>query len=208
LLLGVLAVSVTVRPERLRPSSDLLDRLSGVAAQATTALQNGHLLDQITHRATHDELTGLANRTQLTERCKEAVELARERSQMLTLFYIDLDRFKPVNDDLGHGIGDKLLVVVGERLKRCTRSGEIVARLGGDEFAVLMSAHASDRDADALAERLARAFRRPFAVDGRQLEVGASIGRAAFPDDASTPEDLLRVADTTMFEAKRVRRLS
>jgi diguanylate cyclase (GGDEF)-like protein len=188
--LGFLIVSVLSGPERLEPTSDLLDRLSGVTAHATTALQNGRLLDRITHQATHDELTGLVNRAQLT--------VALEQAHRGTLFYIDLDEFKPVNDRLGHEMGDRLLMAVADRLNGCTRAGDTVARLGGDEFAVLIA----DDDADGVAGRLAAAFDDPFVIDGQTLPIGASIGSAPLAGEA---ESVLRRADAAMFAAKRAR---
>ena len=203
-LLGALAVSVVDHSERLRPNPDLLDRLSGVAAQATTALQNGRLVDQITYQARHDDLTGLANRLQFTDELRRAVARARRRSETVTLFYIDLDGFKPVNDECGHDIGDELLVAVGKRLNSCTRAGDLVARLGGDEFAVLVGQANETADADALQARLAAQFTDPFTIDGVALHLGASIGRAVFPTDAATSGSLLHHADTAMFAAKRI----
>jgi diguanylate cyclase (GGDEF)-like protein len=203
--LGLLAVSVMDRPQRLHPNPDLLDRLSGVAAQATTALENGRLLDQITHQARHDGLTGLPNRASFTEYLLDAVETARERSEPATLFFIDLDGFKPVNDELGHEMGDKLLVAVGDRLRSCTRSHDLVARLGGDEFGVLMVGQAGPGGADLLARRLDETFATPFVVDGHELSLGASIGRAEYPADAESVESLLRSADAEMFSVKRAR---
>jgi diguanylate cyclase (GGDEF)-like protein len=200
--LGMLRVSVTERRERLRRTPDLVDRLSGVAAQATTALQNGHLLDQITHQALHDQLTGLANRSQFTNNLRAAVHNARADDDQVTLFYIDLDRFKPVNDEYGHETGDDLLVVVGARLASGTRSTDTVARLGGDEFAVLVRA-GDPTTVEAVSSRLTQAFEEPFRVNGHPLRIGASVGRATFPDDADSAEGLLRCADTAMFAAKR-----
>jgi diguanylate cyclase (GGDEF)-like protein len=188
--LGFLIVSVLSGPQRLQPTPDLLDRLSGVTAHATTALQNGRLLDRITHQATHDELTGLVNRAQFT--------VALERADHGTLFYIDLDEFKPVNDRFGHEMGDRLLMAVADRLNGCTRATDSVARLGGDEFAVLIA----DDDADGVAGRLAAAFADPFVIDGHTLAVGASIGSAPVAGDA---ESALRRADAAMFAAKRAR---
>jgi diguanylate cyclase (GGDEF)-like protein len=204
-LLGLLAVSVLERPERLKPSPDLLDRLSGVAAQATTALQNGALVDQITHQALHDQLTGLANRLQFTDQLRIAINRARQLSQSLTLFYVDLDGFKPVNDEFGHEIGDQLLVAVGQRLTASTRSGDTVARLGGDEFAILIHTNTSPKEGDAVIKRLERAFEDPFKIAEHVLRLGASIGRAVFPIDADTADELLRCADSAMFQNKRGR---
>jgi diguanylate cyclase (GGDEF)-like protein len=201
-LLGLLAVSVRDRVERLHLSQDLLDRLSGVAAQATTALQNGRLLDMITHQALHDQLTGLANRLQFTNRLRSAVVRADEESERGALFYVDLDQFKPVNDEFGHETGDALLVVVAERLKRCTRSTDVVARLGGDEFAILL-VDAGEDHIERVSERIVAAFREPFVVGEHRLSLGVSIGRSLYPLDADDADGLLRRADAAMFLDKR-----
>jgi diguanylate cyclase (GGDEF)-like protein len=201
-LLGLVAVSVIDRPERLQPSDDLLDRLSGVAAQATTALQNGQLVDVITHQAMHDQLTGLANRLQFTTELRRAVHGARERSDPAALFYVDLDRFKPVNDEFGHETGDELLVAVARRLTSCTRATDVVARLGGDEFAVLL-VDATHDDIENVAGRITDSFREPFAVAGHRLTLGVSVGRSLYPLDAEDADGLLRRADAAMFASKR-----
>jgi diguanylate cyclase (GGDEF)-like protein len=199
----LLAVSVRENPERLAPNADLLNRLSGVAAQATTALQNGRLVDQITHQAMHDQLTGLANRLQFTQELRRAIHRARRSSQLVTVLYMDLDRFKPVNDEFGHDTGDRLLVEVARRLDACTRAADTVARLGGDEFAVLVSDHHLADETDQLRQRLNDAFTDPFSIDGHELKLTASTGRAIFPADADGADTLLRHADAAMFEAKR-----
>jgi diguanylate cyclase (GGDEF)-like protein len=201
--LGLLIVSVFDDPERLKLTPDLLDRLSGVAAQATTALQNGRLLDEMTHQALHDQLTGLANRVQFTDQLRSAIDRAREDVRPVTLLYMDLDGFKPVNDEFGHDVGDQLLVAVAKRLAACTRADDVVARLGGDEFAVLIDAHTAPDDAEEVSERLARALTEPFMIEGHQLQLGASIGRAVFPIDAEDADGLLRAADAAMFGVKR-----
>ncbi|MGN6867116.1 MAG: diguanylate cyclase domain-containing protein [Solirubrobacteraceae bacterium] len=200
---GLLIVSVFDRADRLKLTSDLIDRVSGVAAQATTALQNGRLLDEMTHQAMHDQLTGLANRLQFTEQLRRALDRAREERHPVTLLYLDLDGFKPVNDEFGHDVGDRLLVAVAKRMTACTRSEDTVARLGGDEFAVLIDSQTAAGDAEEVSDRLAAALTRPFMIDGHQLRLGASIGRAVFPIDAETPDGLLRCADAAMFAVKR-----
>src|SRR5205085_351819 len=164
---------------------------------------NGRLVDRITHRALHDQLTGLGNRTQFAEALRKAVNLARQPDRSVTIFYIDLDDFKPVNDAYGHEIGDRLLAAVGSRLKACTRATDVVARLGGEEFAVLISSLTSQADAESMSRRLEAAFDDPFTLDGHALRLTASIGRAVFPDDADSADGLLRHADALMFEAKR-----
>jgi diguanylate cyclase (GGDEF)-like protein len=202
--LGLLRASVRDRPQRLAPTEELLHRVTGVAAQATTALQKGRLIDQITHQATHDQLTGLANRLRFTDELQRAISRARECSGRTAVFYIDLDGFKPVNDGFGHDAGDRLLSVVGRRLAGCMRSGDLVARLGGDEFAVLVPDAGDGGEVELVAKRLAAMFGPPFQVDGHELRVGASIGSAIFPADASTASELLRRADEAMFAVKHV----
>jgi diguanylate cyclase (GGDEF)-like protein len=202
--LGLLSVSVRSRPERLHLSEDLLDRLSGVVAQATTALQNGRLVDLITHQATHDQLTGLANRLRFTTELRDAVTRAGDGAESGALLYVDLDRFKPVNDEFGHETGDAVLMAVAGRLQRCTRSADVVARLGGDEFAVLLRA-AGPEEIEKVSQRIAAAFEEPFVVGDHRLTLGVSIGRSLYPLDAPDPDGLLRRADAAMFAAKRTR---
>jgi diguanylate cyclase (GGDEF)-like protein len=203
--LGLLAVSVMDAADRLDPNPDLLDRLSGVGAQATTALQNGRLVDQITHQALHDDLTGLANRLQFIERLRRAIDHARQHSEQVTLFYLDLDGFKPVNDQLGHDAGDELLIEIASRLSSSIRSTDTVARLGGDEFAILVGPRTTRQETQIVAERLERAFAEPFSIGSRDFQVDASLGRATFPADANDAENLLRTADAAMFSTKRAR---
>ena len=200
--LGLLSVSVRERAERLHPSADLTDRLSGVVAQATTALQNGRLVDLITHQATHDQLTGLANRLRFTTELRDAVTRAHTDSESGALLYVDLDQFKPVNDEFGHEIGDALLMAVAKRLENCTRAADVVARLGGDEFAVLLVSAGSE-EIEKVSERIAAAFAEPFAVGDLCLRLGVSIGRSLYPVDAADPDGLLRRADIAMFAQKR-----
>jgi diguanylate cyclase (GGDEF)-like protein len=201
-LLGLLAVSVRSSPERLCLSEDLTDRLSGVAAQATSALQNGRLVDLITHQATHDQLTGLANRLRFTTELREAVSRAHAGTETGALLYLDLDQFKPVNDEFGHETGDALLIAVARRLQGCTRGSDLIARLGGDEFAVLL-AGAGPEEIETVSERIVASFAEPFVVGDLCLRLGISIGRSIYPVDAADPDGLLRRADTAMFGQKR-----
>jgi diguanylate cyclase (GGDEF)-like protein len=200
--LGLLSVSVRERPERLHLSDDLTDRLSGVVAQATTALQNGRLVDLITYQATHDQLTGLANRLRFTTELRDAVDRAHSGAESGALLYVDLDQFKPVNDEFGHETGDALLVAVAQRLENCTRATDVVARLGGDEFAVLLIA-AGPQEIEKVSERIEAAMAEPFVVGNLCLRLGVSIGRSTYPVDAGDPDGLLRRADSAMFAVKR-----
>jgi diguanylate cyclase (GGDEF)-like protein len=204
--LGCLVVSVVERPERLAPSAELQDRLSGVAAHAVTALENGRLIDHITHQASHDQLTGVANRVGFAERLSSAATQAGASDTQLALFYIDLDAFKPVNDGFGHDVGDELLRAVAQRLHGSVRGGDTVARLGGDEFAVLVEDIADAAQIAVVARRLESAFDAPFAAGGRTFAISASIGRAIWPLDVETPDALLAHADAAMYDVKRASR--
>jgi diguanylate cyclase (GGDEF)-like protein len=201
--LGTLTVTVTSEPDRLQARRDLLDRLSGVIAQAATALQTARLVDKITHQARHDGLTGLANRAVFTERIEEALAVAEENGTPVGLFFLDLDEFKAVNDERGHPAGDQVLRLVAQRLLGTIRSGDTVARLGGDEFAIVLPDAGDNGQVEAAAQRVATAFEQPFVVDGRAIRLAASVGRAVWPDDASEIEALIRHADAAMYRAKR-----
>jgi diguanylate cyclase (GGDEF)-like protein len=203
--LGVLSLGVVDRPERLGPRPELLDLLSGVAAQAATALENGRLIDHITHQAQHDALTNLPNRELFGRRLEQAVAAAGEKDHAVALLYVDIDEFKAVNDAYGHAAGDALLREVADRLALTIRGDDTVARLGGDEFAVLLTAVSSQAEIDAVASRVRDAFEQPFDIDGASLPVSASVGRADWPVDATEVEALLRTADTAMYGVKRDR---
>ena len=162
---------------------------------------------QLAHRADHDPLTGLPNRERLRRRLRGLLEdVSAQRSDGVGLLFLDLDRFKVINDSLGHAAGDRLLREVAARLQRSTPPDDLLARLGGDEFALVTRDH---RHAAALAERLVAVLEAPFALDGREVTVGASIGVSvreavdgtgrAFADE----DALLREADTAMYAAKR-----
>jgi len=200
--LGILNVATVERPERLRPTTDLLELLQGVAAQAATAIENGRLVDRMAHQARHDSLTGLANRTLFTERAEHLLAAADRGQVPLALVFADLDRFKAVNDGLGHAAGDELLRQVADRLADTARAGDTLARLGGDEFAILLP-RAARSDAEALAARVKDAFAAPFVIDGRTLDVAVSVGVALYPDDASSLPALVSTADQAMYRAKR-----
>jgi diguanylate cyclase (GGDEF)-like protein len=159
------------------------------------------------HQAMHDELTGLPNRKLLLRRCEEALaDAARTRQpSMVGFLLLDLDRFKEVNDTLGHPAGDQLLQTVAHRLTHSVRPGDLVARLGGDEFAVLLPVIKSTRAAREVAARLRAALAEPLRLDGMTLAVEASVGIASFPGDAPDVELLMQRADVAMYLAKEHR---
>ena len=161
-------------------------------------------LDTIAHQALHDDLTGLANRTQFGQRLDEALEAEVGKEKALTVFFIDLERFKEVNDALGHNLGNELLTVVAARLDDVVGEGELVARLGGDEFGVLSERATDEVAATAVAERLRSAIAIPCEIAGVSLEVQGSIGIAIAPEHGTTRDELLRRADIAMYAAKRI----
>ena len=157
------------------------------------------------HQALHDQLTGLPNRALLQRRTTEALAQAARSGSQSGLLLLDLDRFKEVNDTLGHPLGDGLLEVVARRLARSVRPGDVVARLGGDEFAVLLPAVRTGAAAREVAARLRAALAEPVRLEGMSLQVEASVGIALFPGDGGTVEVLLQRADVAMYLAKERR---
>ena len=157
--------------------------------------------ETLRHLAHHDPLTGLANRLAFEQGLAEALERVRRNGHRLALMFIDLDRFKMVNDSLGHAAGDKLLIAAAQRLRAHLRRQDLVARLAGDEFACLIE-HCEGRMAVHAASRLERALRQPFEIDDVEVRISGSIGIAYSSGDDS-PEDLLRFADVAMYRAKQ-----
>ena len=156
--------------------------------------------DQLVHVAYHDRLTGLSNRTGFVRQLEQAVERARRHGFSTGLLFLDLDRFKVVNDSFGHNMGDRVLAEVADRLRRCVREADAIGRFGGDEFTILIEDVHVGR-ASALAERVTAVLRQPVIVNGQEFRVTASVGLVI--DDAATPADeLLRCADLAMYFAK------
>lgn len=149
-----------------------------------------------------DALTGLPDRGLFLDLLDWELRHARRNGQSLALLFVDLDRFKPVNDLLGHAAGDELLRQVASRLRECLRESDVVGRLGGDEFVVLLPALGARTDAAKVAADVTAALERPFTIEGSQRELGASIGIAIYPDDAAGAEELVRRADLAMYRAK------
>jgi diguanylate cyclase (GGDEF)-like protein len=199
-LLGVVVVAFGETQARL--DAQLAARLHGVADLAATALDNAVLLDHMRHQALHDALTGLPNRPLLEDRVGQAIRRAQRSSGGLTLMFVDLDRFKNVNDTLGHVAGDELIRLVGARLLGCVREADTLARMGGDEFVLLLPDTGELSEAGVVAEKLIRALREPFTVAGHALHVSCSIGIAIWPRHGVTFGELLQHADAAMYEAK------
>jgi diguanylate cyclase (GGDEF)-like protein/PAS domain S-box-containing protein len=161
---------------------------------------------RIEHMAQHDQLTGLANRALFDSHLEQALAEARRDRTRLALVYLDLDRFKPVNDDHGHGVGDRLLQAVAQRMLAGLRESDIVARIGGDEFVILLRGIENAEFAILAADKVRHALELPFQVDGHELTLSASLGIALYPDDGRDEVTLLHHADNALYAAKRAGR--
>jgi diguanylate cyclase (GGDEF)-like protein/PAS domain S-box-containing protein len=161
---------------------------------------------EMSHQAQHDFLTGLPNRLLLTDRLTQAIALSRRHGNKVVLLFLDLDRFKPVNDSLGHAVGDQLLQSVAQRLTSCVRSSDTICRLGGDEFVVLLSEIEHVDAATHCAEKLLTAVALPHLIGGHEVRVTLSIGISVCPDDGRDAESMLKNADTAMYHAKKMGR--
>lgn len=166
-----------------------------------TLVHKQELEVQLAHMAHHDSLTGLPNRALFHERLQQELVRAR-RDESFAVLCLDLDRFKSVNDTLGHPVGDRLLQAVADRMRDCARETDIVARLGGDEFAIIQVATREPQGVTVLAERLLEAMAEPFDVAGHQVVIGTSIGIALVPSDGLDTDQIIRSADMALYRAK------
>lgn len=157
---------------------------------------------RMSHLAQHDGLTDLPNRILLYDRLTQAITLAKRRRKKLAVLFLDLDRFKHINDSLGHGIGDRVLQSVAERLRQCVRTTDTVSRQGGDEFVVLLSEVRKLQDAAVCAEKILAALSEPFMIDHHTLYLTTSIGISTYPDDGPDADTLMKHADLAMYQAK------
>lgn len=158
---------------------------------------------QLAHLATHDMLTGLPNRTLYFDRLKVALAHAQRFNQQIAVMLFDLDKFKDVNDTLGHKVGDELLTIVGERVTGVLRQSDSLARMGGDEFLVLLTNMVQISDADTIAKKILDIFHKPFNIEKNMLYITTSIGVAIYPEDGKDGDTLIKCADIAMYEAKQ-----
>ncbi len=159
---------------------------------------------RLTHLANFDSLTGLSNRTLFHDRLEHAIAQAKRNNTRLSLLFIDIDRFKPVNDTYGHHIGDLLLTTVAKRIARCIREGDTLSRLSGDEFTIILEGIEHDDDAAKIAETIIRTLRKPYNLKGNELFSSVSIGITTYPDDDADINNLIKNADTAMYRAKEL----
>lgn len=191
----VLTQGLAVRDETGKPY-----RLTGSQADIT---QRKLSEDELKYASSHDALTGLPNRTSFMKRLERAIEqIKQQKNNLFAVLFIDLDRFKVINDSLGHLVGDQLLITVARRLKASLRSNDMVARLGGDEFTILLEHIHTPDDAALVAERIAHELASPIKLEEHELFVTASIGIALSSNGYEHADDILRDADTTMYRAK------
>ncbi|MCC7486291.1 MAG: EAL domain-containing protein [Burkholderiales bacterium] len=196
---GVLGVH-SRSPRRF--TGDDVSFLRGIAGILAIATERKKAEDRLARLAQFDPVTGLPNRHLLRDRLGQSLNHARRNGWLAGLLFVDLDRFKTVNDTFGHGMGDRLLAEAAARLKNCVRNGDTVARLSGDEFAIVLASLAKSEDAALVAQKVVAALAAPFDLAGNETYVSASVGIAVCPADGEEPEALLRNADTAMYRAK------
>jgi len=177
-------------------------RVTGAVIVFHDGSQARDVTEKMAHLAQHDVLTGLPNRMLLKERFSRAIALAQRNRNQVGLLFLDLDRFKHVNDSLGHATGDRVLQAAAERMVGCVRASDTVCRYGGDEFVILLTAIKRAQDAAFAAEKLHAAFAEPLAINGHRLQLDLSIGISIYPDDNDNVDDLMHHADTAMLQAK------
>jgi len=168
--------------------------MTEVAEQATV---------EMSYMAKHDFLTGLPNRSLLTDRLAQSMALAQRHDRKVALIYLDLDHFKHINDSLGHAVGDQLLQSVAKRLQDCVRLSDTVCRQGGDEFVVLLAEVQTAQDAHLTAEKLLKTMAEPLLIGSHRLHVTLSIGISLYPDHGQDVETVVKNADIAMYHAKR-----
>jgi len=169
----------------------------------TDITERKHIEERIRHMAQHDTLTDLPNRALFSDRLQQALAVAKRDHLRFAVLYLDLDKFKPINDSLGHDVGDLLLKEAAQRMQACVRESDTVARIGGDEFVVLLRNVDEAEDAVRVAEKIRFALNQPFEIAGRQLNVSSSSGIAIYPDHGSNEIELSKNADMAMYTAKQ-----
>jgi diguanylate cyclase (GGDEF)-like protein len=182
--------------------SETLESLRVIALQIAQYKQRKLAEGSLRFMASHDELTGLLNRAALQHELTLAIRRSNRHQRQFAVMFVDLDRFKHINDTLGHGVGDEMIKICGERLTALLRDADVVARFGGDEFVLLLENLSSPNDTVVLAEKVLACCAEPFVIEGRELHVSASVGVSVYPEHGGDAEALLKNADTAMYRAK------
>jgi diguanylate cyclase (GGDEF)-like protein len=167
------------------------------------AIERKRAEERLTHLAQYDQLTGLVNRTLFRDRLIHAMARSKRLQQPMGLMLLDLDRFKSVNDTMGHDAGDQILKAVADRLRECVREVDTVARMGGDEFTIILEALSHEDDITTVAQRITKSLTEPFPLKNHRVSIGVSIGITVYPLDDHEIDDLLRHADAAMYRAKQ-----
>jgi diguanylate cyclase (GGDEF)-like protein len=186
----------------LVPAFNQAGEVEAVAGTARNITERKAIEDLNWQRANYDVLTGLPNRRLLGDRLEQDIKHAGRINAQIALLFIDLDHFKAANDNFGHDAGDILLRLAADRIRVCVRETDTVARLGGDEFTVILQGLGGIEHVELVAGKIVEAIARPFEISGHSVNISSSIGIAIFPDDASTPDQLLKNADEAMYLAK------
>ncbi|MFM9836084.1 MAG: EAL domain-containing protein [Methylophilaceae bacterium] len=187
----------------LVPELDEQGAVIGALALASDITEMSQYRESLEHLAYHDPLTSLPNRTLLNQRMRQAIEYATKQQNHFGLLFIDLDYFKSINDTLGHAVGDELLKEAARRISACVRGSDLVARIGGDEFAILVLDVNHDDDLAGLAAKISEKLAEPFNIENISFFVTVSAGIACYPTDSDNIEDLMKYADTAMYQAKK-----
>ncbi len=195
------AFAITCKLPR-KPAEDELDLIGKTCRLAAIAIEQRQLTDKLAYQAQHDSLTGLPNRVLFEDRLQQALAMARRQGWLVAVLFVDLDRFKQINDTLGHPVGDLLLQQVARRLENCIRRTDTLARMGGDEFTLLLTELRDQQYSLMVAQKLLDALKAPFHLDGYELFVTASVGISVYPRDGRDAATLQRNADSAMYRAK------
>ena len=197
-----LGILVVLNDQPMDDIASAINVMGVFGARAGAELERLHHEKQLTYLASHDALTALPNRNLLQDRLSQVIAHAQRAGQLMAVLFLDLDRFKTINDSLGHDTGDQVLTAVSSRLSACVRDGDTIARLGGDEFIILLNNLSREEDAATIASKIIGCFQQPVEVNGHELYITASIGISLYPQDGTDGNPLLKNADTAMYRAK------
>ena len=199
-LLGILNLYIVEGHSKNREEVDFLTTIANTLAGL---IERKRMEEKVEKLARFDSLTNLANRPTFLERLSQEIARARRENSFLSILFLDLDRFKLVNDNHGHPTGDELLAQAASRIKSCVRENDIVARFGGDEFCVLLPSFINHGDAISVAKKLVNRLNQPFCVNSVECKIGSSIGISHYPEHGETPAELIRKADLALYAVKR-----
>jgi diguanylate cyclase (GGDEF)-like protein/PAS domain S-box-containing protein len=189
--------------ESATPLYDRHGKVIGAVSVFRDVTEAQQKTEELAYAADHDSLTGLPNRNLLKDRARQAIARAQRKHENFALLFLDLDRFKEVNDHMGHACGDALLIDVAKRLTECVRQDDTIARLGGDEFVVLLDGPTQVAQVKTVADKILQSLRRPYQLRTQSINVTVSIGSSMYPDDGQSVESLLEHADSAMYGAKK-----